>query len=135
MAAIGSPRLRWRCCAWPLVAPPSHHHCQRSAALVCAASSKYIPLIKRLRKPTGKRRRNKVLADEPKRIDVDPSSASFAGRLVHEINTAPGPRSLAKIVDDFGPLLSGQHVSMALGRLAGFYTTTDVARPDRRLYR
>lgn len=99
------------------------------------ASSKPVPLIKRFRTPVKRRKRKQVSLDEPKRIDVDPASPSFAGRLVSEINAAPGPKSLAKLVRDFGPLLDAQHLSMALGRLAGYYTGTDSAQPDRQLYR
>jgi hypothetical protein len=47
---------------------------------------------------------------------------AFAGTVLTNISSSNGPRQLQALVQQFGPLLNGQHIAEVLSRLAGFAT-------------
>jgi hypothetical protein len=77
------------------------------------------PLIKR-RKMTRRQRMVAPRKDVPARLEVDPESPEFEGRLTAALASAWGPISLGKLLADYGGAMSGEHLSLALSMLAGF---------------
>lgn len=58
----------------------------------------------------------------PRRLNLDPASPEFEGRLRTEITSVFGPAMLEKILQDYGPQLSARNASLLLSMLAGFAT-------------
>jgi hypothetical protein len=125
-ARMDSTRSRGGVQPRPLQPPARPSAAAAPAALAAAPSSSAAPPLAR-RRPLIKRRkmtrRQRMVAprkDVPSRLEVDPGSPEFEGRITAALAGAWGPLSLAKLLADYGEAMSGEHLSLALSMLAGF---------------
>lgn len=87
----------------------------------CVRLERRRPIIKK-RQLTRRQKLKAPLKDAVRRLNLNPESPEFEGRLRTEITSVVGPNMLEKIVQDWGQYLSPRNHSFVLSMLAGFVT-------------